>query len=246
MKIIAILCWYDESPSWLAATLSSLSTHVQADHVVAVDGAYALLPGGRAFSGFEQHQIISELCRTGEMGLTLHAPSEVWLGNEVEKRSFAFQLAEQVAGSEDDWYFVIDADEVVTHAFGVRETLERTDEDVGRVSLFERFDPNQTPTASRVAHNTSIPRESACPSPRFFRALRSLHVAENHYTYVAGNGRMLQVADHHHQGAAAELHVEMEHRTRLRDMARREQQQSYYRRRDELGIERPFVAEVAA
>jgi hypothetical protein len=243
VKLIAILAWYDESPSWLAATVSSLVHHCEIDHLVAVDGAYALLPGGRPFSGFEQHQVIDEICRGSQVGLTLHAPREVWFGNEVEKRSFAFQLAEQVTGDDRDWYFVIDADEVVTSALGLRQRLEATDHDVGVLSLFERFDPHATPGASKVAHRAYLPREAACPSQRFFRALRRLHVAENHYTYLDGNGRMLWRADPQLE-PAIDTRVEMEHRTQLRDIARREQQQAYYRRRDELGVERVFTVEV--
>lgn len=245
MKLIAILCWYDESPSWLAATISSLVSHCEIDHLVAVDGAYALLPGGRPFSGFEQHQVIDEICRASQVGLTLHAPREVWFGNEVEKRSFAFQLAEQLTDGEDDWYFVIDADEVVTHAFGLHEALEKTDCNVGVLSLYERFDPHASEGASRVAHKVELPREAFCPSQRFFRALRRLHVAENHYTYLAGNGRMLWRGDPQTE-PGVQVHVEMEHRTQLRDIARRQQQQAYYQRRDELGLERPYVVEAVA
>lgn len=238
MRLIGILCWYDESPSWLAATITSLAIHTEIDHLVAVDGAYALLPGGRAFSGFEQHQVIHETCRASQIGLTLHAPREVWFGNEVEKRSFAFQLAEQVIDGDQDWYLIIDADEVVTSALGFRHVLEGTDFDLGFVSLFERFDPHVTEGSSIVSRKVNMPRETGCPSPRFFRALPRLHVAENHYTYLDGNGRMLWTSA---DTPAVDSRVEVEHRTRLRDVARREQQQAYYRRRDELGLERPYM-----
>ena len=37
MNLHAILCWWDESPTWLAATVASLAT-IGVDHVIAVDG----------------------------------------------------------------------------------------------------------------------------------------------------------------------------------------------------------------
>src|SRR6266498_2079930 len=157
MKLIGILTWYDEAPSWLAACVSSMIQHAQIDHLVAVDGAYGLVPGGRAFSGFEQHQVIDEVCRATPVGLTMFTPQEPWLGNEVEKRSFAFELAEIITDGEDDWYLVLDADEVVTHSFGIREILEQTEYDLGMVSLFERFDPHVTPGASKIARRVNMP-----------------------------------------------------------------------------------------
>lgn len=242
MRLIGILNWADESPSWLAACVSSMIVHAQIDHLVAVDGAYALLPGGRPFSGFEQHQVIDEVCRASQCGLTLHAPQDVWFGNEVEKRSFGFQLAEQMTDGEQDWYFLMDADQIVTSALGLRHVLEDTDLDVGETWFTERYDPHENDTTDRVARSVNWPRESRLPVRCIFRALRRLHVAENHYTYLAGNGRVLWTGDPQ-MIPAVDTRMEIEHRTRLRDLARKEQQQAYYRRRDELGVERMFTAE---
>lgn len=242
MRLIGILCWFEEAPSWLAATVSSLIHVAGIDHLVAVDGAYALLPEGRAHSGSEQHDAIREVCQATGCGLTVHAPAEPWAGCEVEKRSFAFQLAEQVATVGEDWYFVVDADEVVTFAPDLRELLAAADEEVGTVWLNERFDPHASPHNEQVAQRTYWPRESRQPSNRLFRAAPRLRAVDNHYTYMVGNGRVLIVGN---REAAVDTHVEMEHRTGLRDLARREQQKRYYARRDELGIETPTVEAVA-
>ena len=94
MKLIAILCWYDERPSWLAGVTASLA-RLQVAHLVAVDGAYGLYPKGHGCSGTEQQQTIVETCRAAGIGTTVHTPPEPWFGNEVEKRNLAFQLAAQ-------------------------------------------------------------------------------------------------------------------------------------------------------
>ena len=242
MRIIGVLCWFEESPSWLAATVTSLVHLAAIDHLVAVDGAYALLPDGRAHSGSEQHDAIREVCQAAGCGLTVHTPADPWLGNEVEKRSFAFQLAEQVATIGEDWYFVVDADEVIQSAPDLHALLAETDEDVGTVWLNERFDPHAKPHNEQVAQMTYWPRESRQPSNRLFRAVERLRAVENHYTYMHGNGRVLIVGN---QDAAVDTRVELEHRTGLRDVARKLQQTRYYDRRDELGIETPTVWAVA-
>lgn len=246
MRLIAILSWYDESPSWLAATVSSLIQHAEIDHLVAVDGAYALLPGGRAFSGFEQHQVINEICRGSGTGLTLFAPSEPWFGNEVEKRSFAFRLAEQNAEIGEDWYFVVDADEIVMSALGLRQVLETTDCDAGEIWLLERYDPFISEGNGKVAHRINMPREPRCASRRLFRALARLHLATNHFTYITDAGHVLWNGGPGGSVPSVDTRCEIEHRTRLRDLARKEQQAAYYERRDELGLETTYEVERAS
>ena len=242
MRLIGILNWYDEAPSWLAACVSSMIQHAEIDHLIAVDGAYALLPGGRPFSGFEQHQVIDEICRGSSCGLTLFAPQEPWLGNEVEKRSFGFRLAEQHAEIGEDWYFVMDADEVVTSALGLKQILSETEHDVGETWFYERFDPFLTPGSEAVAHKVNMPREARMPVRSVFRALPRLHVESKHFTYITDNGFILWNGGNGGEVPAVDTRCEIEHRTRLRDIARKEQQAAYYKRRDELRIERTYEA----
>lgn len=80
------------------------------------------------------------------------------------------------------------------------------------------------------------------PVRTVFRALPRLHVACNHFTYLSGNGRVLWNGGPGGQVPTVDTRCEIEHRTRLRDVARKEQQAEYYRRRDELGVEQSFVA----
>ena len=222
MNLIGILCWYDERVSWLSGVIAALQK-VGVSHLVAVDGAYATYPQGKAYSGPEQHAAIVEVCRAIEMGCTIATPQEPWFGNEVEKRNHAFRLAETIAIPEEDWYFLVDADHFVTSAAGGHlRALKETEYDVGEVRFTERLDGSFD--------------MGGCPLRCVFRAIPGLHFDTNHFTYRLPDGRNL----HDPLEPAANLSmIEVEHRTQWRDAYRKEKQQTYYRRRDELGLELP-------
>jgi hypothetical protein len=74
VRLIAALSWFDESPAWLSELVASLA-RAEVDHVVALDGSYALFPGAEAWSGTEQHDAIVHTARGCGMGCTLHVPS---------------------------------------------------------------------------------------------------------------------------------------------------------------------------
>jgi hypothetical protein len=221
VKIIGVLSYFDERPSWLAGVVAGLYK-AQVSHVVAVDGAYGLYPGGRPYSGPEQQASIVEVCRSLEMGCTWYAPQEPYFGNEVEKRNIAFRLAEAVAEPFEDWYFLADADHFVTSALGLTHRLREApdDHDAGMVRFCEPYG--------------AIP--SWGPLRCVFRAIPGLKFEGNHYTYRTPDGRDLHAPDE----PALDLScVEVEHRTAHRDRYRKELQQDYYRRRDEMGVEQP-------
>ena len=239
MKIVGLLAWYEESPSWLAGTIASLMT-AGVEHLVAVDGAYALFPGGRHRSGSEQHGAILETAHACGMGVTIHTPQKVWADNEIEKRSFLFRLAEQVS-EPDDWYFVMDADQVVTQVPpDFRSRLEATECDVGEVALWERNDPLESEATALASRSFNWQRSSETRCRFLFRAVPGLTVQTNHYTYIDGLGRRLW--GNPAMGDALEpagdfSDLRIEHRTKLRDQARILEQRTYYKRRDALQAE---------
>lgn len=216
MRLIGILCWFDEHPSWLAGVVAGLHK-AEIQHLIAVDGAYGLYPNGRAFSSPEQHNVIMEVCRALEMGCTLHAPQEPFMGNEVEKRSLAFRLAETVAAPYEDWYFLADADHFVTSAIGHTRLLEETDCDAATVKFCEPYGAIR----------------SAGPLRCVYRAIPGLRYEGNHYSSMTPDGRNLHLMTE----PAIDLPIEVEHRTMERDRYRKELQQSYYERRDRVGAE---------
>lgn len=238
MKVIGCVIWYDEAPSWLAECVASLA-RAGCSHVVAVDGAYEFFPGGRAWSGCEQHEAILRTAHGAGMGCTIHAPQHTWIGNEVEKRSFLFAAAEPVAEPEIDWYFVMDADQVVTAAPGLVQRLRDTDRDAAEVTFWERHDPHVYAQTAEIARATEWDRESQWPVRCLFRAVRGLRVRDNHYTYALPDGRLLwgDARDDRLEPAENLTEVRVEHRNRLRDVARQRAAREFYRLRDEIGIE---------
>lgn len=178
MKIVAALSWYAESPAWLAGAVASAGR--LCSHLVAVDGAYALFPQGRPRSSSAEHDAIREACSGAGMGLTLHVPSDVWWGNEVEKRSFLFSLCMQVCEPDVDWIFVFDGDDIVRKVPGdVCAQLAQTDRAVAEVQMVTMYDPQ----ASGV-----VTQKASQPRRMLWKALPGLRVERNHWTYVAGDG----------------------------------------------------------
>src|SRR5262245_32652929 len=138
MNLIALLSWYDERPAWLAGVIASLQK-LPVSHVIAVDGAYALYPNGKPYSGPEQHQTIITTARALDIGCTIATPRDVWFGNEVEKRNHCYAIAETIAEGPEDWYFWIDADTFVTSAGNWLQHVERSSADVAEVNFREPY-----------------------------------------------------------------------------------------------------------
>ena len=235
MRIHALLNWYDEPTARLASTIASLKG--LCDSVVAVDGAYALFPGGlrRPTSGPEQIDTIASTARALGMGVTIHQRQEVWYGNEVEKRSYMFALAETLSTTED-WYFLIDADEVVSQLpYDTRSLIEHaTDYDAAECLMWEND------TTRVLPDGTTIAALGLHPIRRFWRALRGIEVGPAHHQFHVGDdvwlsdaGRPILLVP------ALTLHdMRIEHRNVFRASNRLANKSRYYADRDHLGIER--------
>ena len=208
MKLVALLAWYDERPDWLTATVESLHL-LEVDHLVAVDGAYEHFPGGTATSSPNQAAAIATAAARHHVRCEIHHPTARW-PSEVAKRNYLFREGQRVGA---DWYFVVDADELVESG-GAKAALERTDLDVAAVTL-------------REGH---VER----PLRMFFRAIPGLRVERNHHTYVTPDGRRLW-GGHPCEPALELRQVRVEHRAR--DAERSGRALQYYRRRDELALE---------
>ena len=160
MKIVGLLSWYDEPAAWLRQTVAAAG-HL-CDHVVALDGAYALFPGGAAYSPPEQTQAILDGANFAGIGCTVVQSATVWEGNQIEKRNMLFRLGSCVT-ERDDWFLVLDADDlVVAVPADARERLARASEDVAVYTFGgERYHRG------------------------LFRAYPSLRVEDAHYHYLA-------------------------------------------------------------
>jgi hypothetical protein len=148
VKLVAIMSFFDERPSWLTAAVSSLAK-ANVDHLIAVDGPYALYPDSmrRHRSNLNQLEAIVAAAHGINIGLTLHVPTMAWLENEVGKRNFLFDLGRTAVDMcESDWFFIIDSDEEVERGAGVKEVLMDSVEDVAYYRLLEE---DGTPNAIR-------------------------------------------------------------------------------------------------
>lgn len=224
MRIHALLSWYREDPAWLDRAIRALS-RVGADHVIAVDGAYALFPRGRNRSGIAEHEAITRAAYAIHAGLTIHVPTTTWAGNEIEKRTFMFQLADHLA-DPGDWLLVLDADEIITHApSDLRARLQTSVFDVAQVTFSE-------------ANHTGRRREY--PIPILFRAGLGIRCETNHYTYVTSDGRKLWgngTTDRLEPRLDLADTFKLDHLTEYRHQDRRDDAKRYYNDRDQAGIE---------
>lgn len=238
-RIFGQLSFFDESPLWLGATITSLAPHI--DHLIAVDGAYALYPDGQAQSRSDQACAIVETCQAAGLGLTLHRPQTVWYGNEVEKRNHMFRLAELEATPED-WYWVIDADCVIYRCpADLHDQLANTDLNVAEVTIWERGDPYRNPARLQYESTVALPADFYYKMRMLFRALPGIHCDTAHYMYRTADGHRLWGYPGTELEEALDLSnglVQVEHRTHYRPLQRHENQDTYYKRREQAGIEK--------
>ncbi|MFE6362970.1 hypothetical protein ACFVP3_23600 [Streptomyces sp. NPDC057806] len=224
MKVIGLLSWYEEPVSWLAECVASAAK--LCDHIIAVDGPYALFPGSirRPASGGEQADTIARTAAGAGIGCTIHVPRKPWWGGEVEKRDSMFRLAAPMTTAAD-WLLRIDADEVLTDVpLDTRELLADSRLDVAEVTIWDRDEGSQYPFRC------------------LFRALPGLAIEQAHYVVTAPgeHGRRVLVGNstvHSPEPAQALWDVRLEHRTRQRPHARQQLKSEYYAKVADLGTE---------
>jgi hypothetical protein len=243
VKLVALLAWYDERPDMLRDMVKSL-TVLGVDHLVAVDGAYAIFPKAKPSSARSQRNAIMAAASDAGIGCTIHIPTTVWEGNETAKRRFLFQLGETVT-TEDDWYFVVDADEVVLRApEDLKDTLANTPLDVAQAVLLDA--PASGDIISGIVgeddgENMPMILEGRMTNhlPMFFRAIRGLSVAWAHNQYVTPDGRYLWAGtlEVRPEPALRIPQVVVDHRFN-RSHERRTAATAYYYARETQGTER--------
>jgi hypothetical protein len=222
VRIIGLLSWYEEPVSWLAETVASAAK--VCDHLVAVDGPYAEFPGGleKTASPTEQASTILHTAAGMGMGCTVHASRQPWWGNEVEKRTFMFRLAENFS-TPDDWFLVIDADEVVIKVpDDFREALAKTELDVAKVLIWERGD-----------------QDAGLAARRLFRALPGMRYDGCHYVVTVPTETGVRVLSGDDQVQPVEPFEELwdlrlEHRSPHRSSIRNGMKAQYYAKLPEL------------
>jgi hypothetical protein len=216
LKLIALLSFFDERPDWLSECVASVS-HC-CDHLVAVDGGYALFPQSKAHSGSVQAGAVIGTAQSLGMGVTFQSPDRPWQANEVGKRQRLFELGMTVAEPGVDWFLVIDADMLVTSVpSDLNPVLEESRHDVGTYWITESFEGGT----------------GRYPARFLFKAHTDLHVERTHFGYRRGDAYLWETG-----GLPAEqTDLIVEHRRHHRHPDREARAQEYYRRRDVYGIE---------
>lgn len=249
MRIVAVLSWYDESPGWLAACVAGVGRLV--DEVVAVDGAYQLMPGGRPRSSADQADAVLSAAEAADVGCVLYRPRELWAGNEVEKRQACAELALTRTSSRRDWLLVVDADMHVVKLEPdiVRAELEDTDRDVATSTLIDTRDHlvDDEARVRDLARDQGLATSWTTRDRNLFRADPTLRYGPAHWTISVGvnaNARRWlrgPEPDIHRSSLAPALDLNANlvyaHRRQAREAQRRFDAEGYYQRRDRYGIE---------
>lgn len=260
MRLHAILCYYDESPTWLAATITSL-TRIGVDHVLAIDGKYPhFKPGAPACSPVEQAVAIVETASAAGMACTLSLPDANGVMLETTKRQRAFNLIEELATPFEDWVLVIDADEIVE---GGHEVVKRelaaidADTHVAACRISSQVDPYAAPGPDNdIRDNTEemhqkllIDAKFSSAQSRFWRVLSDFEVGPAHYHYTAcdeSGERLYLRADISGKQSLPHLRrspivrvdaCHLLHRKNHRTHVRRVEKKTYYDLRDACGLE---------
>jgi hypothetical protein len=243
-RVIGLVSWWDESPTWLGATIASMSRFC--DHVVALDGRYAMFPDQRMQSGAAEVQTIIETARAAGLGLTLHTAPRTFQ-NEMDKRTHLFRLGQLEARTGKDWFYVLDGDEVTIESpprEQVLAFLDDTTADAVVATLFERTDPHESEWRTDLGMKLQTEWRYESRSPRFWRVHDNMRVVGYHFNYVGENAAGETVELWGMDGAVSRTEwaslcgrVIIENRNRLRGKQRDADRQSYYDARDQTGLE---------
>lgn len=234
MRLHALLNWWDEPPGDLAAVIIG-ARKAGIDHFTAFDGAYALFEGATAASGPDQANTIRQVTAELGMGCTIHTPQHVWLDNEVEKRTAMFRTAWAVS-DPGDWWIILDADTVITQTpHDLKQRLADTDLEVATVTVEQ---PRNLDTSLPQARKFNYPRAGRHPQRLMYKA-QPLRCQNNHYTYVTADDRVLWASDSGTQEPCIDISdLVVQHRDGQRALDRHQAKHAYYKRRDQLGVER--------
>ena len=208
------------------------------DHIVAVDGAYALYPGARARSRPDQAEAVLIAAEAAGCGVTVHQPKDVFWGNEVEKRNLALGLA---APLDPDWVLVFDADMHVlqVNAPEVRRDLEDTDANVATYTILDGVDLLAT-EAAETAVSFPISSEWTLRTRLIYRWLPDLKYGPTHYSIsgLVDNGLVwLRGGETCEEPFHLEAGLVVNHRRAARTKVRQDASQGYLDARDRAGVE---------
>lgn len=234
-----MLSYFDEAPSWLAATVTSMGR--LCDHVIAVDGRYLLFDHEMSVSPVEQAETIVEVCTGAGLPLTMYRPSQPFIGGEVAKRNLSFKLAMAHAEPMEDWLLVLDGDTYISNCGPrVRDDLEKSTALTASFVVQEYMDVLNPAMPIRLALKTSLPNVGQSRITLLYRCVPGIRYEGTHYS-ICGEVDGVTTWLWGHDGAVDPMRIDedlvIRHRNMLRPARRREQAAAYYTTREELQIE---------
>lgn len=250
MKIVGIMSWYDEAPQWLSTAVTGFARFC--DQIVAVDGAYALLPGARPCSHPQQAEAVLGAAEASGVGCLIHRPNQLFFGNEVEKRNLSLKLASPFLKENEDWIIVFDAD---CHVFKcnpdvVRARLEAAKEEIATYTYLDVEGMFSNPELAKMVCDDDYSTESTGRTRDIYRWHSSLMYGPQHWIvskeYPVEGSRKIALIErrwlrHSSDGVKDVLDLDADlvvyHRSRDRAMVRRQAQSGYYEARELHGVE---------
>jgi len=241
VRIVAVLSWFDEAPSWLATCVAGIGRFC--DGLVAVDGAYAIYPQGRARSHPQQAEAIVNAAEAAGLELTLHQPTTTWADNEVGKRSFSLKLAGLQLEEGRDWLAVVDADYHLLQCSpdAIRAALAETPAPVATYTLLDGKDFLGDPKLAEYVNGRPCDTEWTFRTRDLYRWNPTIQIGPAHWTYhaiVDGKRRWLR-GPWEKQVDCLDLNKELVfyHRTQDRAQVRKASAEYYYKMREQHGTE---------
>lgn len=225
IRLVALLSFYDERPEDLVLYVASLQK-AGIEHLVAVDGAYALYPDAKGASPPQQRAVLETACVESGIDLTIHVPSGPWQHNEPGKRNALFALAAAVTGP-GDWFFVLDTDELLQDIpEDFRHRLEGSEYDTALVTICD--------TQALAANRPSWP--AYFRQRRLFRA-QQIFLTHSHATYYSLDGRVLGLDPPENDATLDLADLTVWHAPQRRGQARQTAKAAYYKARERSGAE---------
>ena len=258
MRVIGLLNWFDESPSWLATAVAG---HARiCDTIIAVDGAYHLYPNARPASHPRQAEAIMHTAEAGGAACIIYRPTSIWWGNELAKRNQLIRLAGSLELTTDDWLLIFDAD---NHILTIdpemcRAMMEASDLNVATYTVLDGKDFLADETVKEWVAGIDIPdqvalaeyvrdRHTDCEwtfkDRNIFRWNPTLRVGPQHWQYSAigesGKREWVRGPNWDRDVPALQLgrYMVSYHRPEDRPKSRRDLQAQYYRMREEYRVE---------
>lgn len=243
MRVVGLLNWFDESEAWLAAAVTGFAR--VCDIIVALDGAYALYPGGRPCSSPRQAEAIMHTAEAAGSGCLIYRPNHIWWDNELQKRNQLIQLAGSLGLTDEDWLLVFDADNHILHIDPeiCRATLDASDLDIGSYTVLDGKDFLADEKLAEYVKERPCDTEWTMKDRNLFRWNPTLRVGPQHWTYSVegedGERVWVRGPEWNSFTPACDLgrYLVSYHRPEDRPKLRRERQEGYYKMREEYRVE---------